>query len=170
MTRKTINVGQAQIGSGQNAGHCRRYMFLDKRGDGPIENDTEALRIDIPAHDVERVGPGGWPTISTAAMPVSSARSTQAAAPSPNSADATIFALVKRSSRKAIVQISTANSSTTLPGRDCARREAIETPETPPAQPRPNTGTRSTSARKPTRAAARASRLGVAMPVDEMVT
>ena len=36
MTRKTINVGQAQIGSGQNAGHCRRYMFLDKRRDGPL--------------------------------------------------------------------------------------------------------------------------------------
>ena len=58
MTRKTINVGQAQIGSGQNAGHCRRYMFLDKGWDGPIENHAEALRIDIPAHDVERVGPG----------------------------------------------------------------------------------------------------------------
>ena len=31
-----------------------------------------------------------WPSISTAAMPASSARSTQAAAPSPNSAEATI--------------------------------------------------------------------------------
>ena len=49
-----------------------------------------------------------------------------------------------------------------------ARRST--SPETPPAQPRPKTGTRSTSARKPMRAATRASRLGVAMPVDETVT
>ncbi len=57
-----------------------------------------------------------------------------------------------------------------MPGRAWARREAIERPEIPPAQPRPNTGTRETSDRKPMRRATRASRLGVAMPVEQTVT
>ena len=72
MTRKTINVGQAQIASGQNAGYCRRYMFLDKRRDGPIENHTEALRIDIPAHDVE----GARPSVVAAHLDHGNARFT----------------------------------------------------------------------------------------------
>jgi hypothetical protein len=81
-----------------------------------------------------------------------------------------MFALVSWSMRKAAVQISIATSSTVEPGRARASRLAMASPETPPAQPRPNTGTRSTSARKPMRPATRASRLGVAMPVEEMVT
>ena len=81
-----------------------------------------------------------------------------------------MLALVSWSMRKAAVQISIATSSTVEPGRARARRSAIAKPETPPAQPRPNTGTRSTSDRKPMRPATRASRLGVAMPVEEMVT
>lgn len=40
----------------------------------------------------------------------------------------------------------------------------------PPAQPRPNTGTRAASGRNPIRSMARASRLGVAMPVEDTVT
>ena len=106
---------------------------------------------------------------STAAMPPSVPRM-QAAAPSPNKAVATMFAFVSSSSRKASVHSSTATSSTIEPGRASARRAAIDSPETPPAQPRPKTGTRMTSARKPMRARTRASRLGVAMPVDETVT
>ena len=51
-----------------------------------------------------------------------------------------------------------------------ARRAAVARPLTPPAQPRPNSGTRSASARKPIFPATRASRLGVAMPVVETVT
>jgi hypothetical protein len=47
---------------------------------------------------------------------------------------------------------------------------SLGSPETPPAQPRPKTGTRSTSARNPNRPATLASRLGVAIPVDEIVT
>ena len=46
------------------------------------------------------------------------------------------------------MQSSIVTSSTLLPGRACARREAIDRPEAPPAQPRPNTGTRATSERK----------------------
>jgi len=72
--------------------------------------------------------------------------------------------------RKAAVQISIATSSTVEPGRARARRLAMARPDTPPAQPRPNTGTRSTSERNPMRPATRASRLGVAMPVEETVT
>ena len=57
-----------------------------------------------------------------------------------------------------------------MPGRAWARREAIERPEAPPAQPSPNTGTREMSERKPMRRATRASRLGVAIPVEQTVT
>ena len=46
----------------------------------------------------------------------------------------------------------------------------MENPETPPAQPRPKTGTRSTSGRNPIGPATLASRLGVAIPVEEIVT
>src|ERR1700722_17221237 len=145
-------------------------MFADERRDGPVENHAEALRIDVPAHDVQRIGP----SVLAVHLDGCNARFVgpqhASCGPIAEQRGGTIFALVKRSSRKAIVQISTATRSTTLPGRDCARREAIEKPETPPAQPRPNTGTRSTSARKPTWVAARASRLGVAIPVDEIVT
>ena len=38
------------------------------------------------------------------------------------------ISLGQSSSRKASVQISTATSNTTLPGRDCAKREAIDNP------------------------------------------
>ncbi len=63
-----------------------------------------------------------------------------------------------------------ATKSTVEPGRPAASRAARARPETPPAQPRPKTGTRSTSLRKPMRPSTRASRLGVAMPVEETVT
>ena len=104
------------------------------------------------------------------ARPASPVRTTQAAAPSPNKAVATMLAALSWSMRKAAVQISMATISTVEPGRARARRSAMASPLTPPAQPSPNTGTRSTSARKPMRPATRASRLGVAMPVDETVT
>ncbi len=81
-----------------------------------------------------------------------------------------MLAFVGRSPRNATVQTSTATISTFVPGCASARRQAIDRPETPPAQPRPNTGTRATSARKPICEATRASRLGVAMPVEETVT
>ena len=111
-----------------------------------------------------------WPLISISAIPPSPVRSTEAAAPSPNKAVATMFALVSSSSLNDSVHSSTATTSTTLPGRDCAMREAIDKPVTPPAQPKPKTGTRSISGRKPICSAARASRLGVAIPVEETVT
>src|ERR1700755_3107100 len=110
------------------------------------------------------------PAFSTCVAPPSPARSTIAAAPSPNRLTATILALVSSSWRSASEQSSMATSSTLVPGRDCARREAIDKPEAPPAQPRPNTGTRVTSDRKPIRRATRASRLGVAIPVEQTVT
>ncbi len=61
-------------------------------------------------------------------------------------------------------------NSTTDPGRARASRPASDRPVTPPAQPRPNTGTRSMSLRNPMSENTRASRLGVAMPVEETVT
>src|SRR6185437_5841479 len=110
------------------------------------------------------------PEFSMVVAPPSPARKIIAAAPSPNRLVATILALVSSSSRIASEQSSTATSSTLLPGRASARRDAIDRPETPPAQPRPNTGTRLTSERNPRRPATRASRLGVAIPVEQTVT
>ena len=99
-----------------------------------------------------------------------STRSTQAAAPSPNSAEEITSALAPRSPRKASVHNSTATTSTTSPGSARASRAPSARPATPPPQPRPNTGTRSALGLKPISAPTRASRLGVAMPVDETVT
>ena len=82
------------------------------------------------------------PEFSICVAPPSPARRIIAAAPSPNRLMATILALVSSSSRSASEHSSTATSSTLLPGRACASRAAIDRPDTPPAQPRPNTGTR----------------------------
>ena len=65
-----------------------------------------------------------------------------AAAPSPKSTVAMISAFCRRSARNDSVQVSTHTKSTLLPGAATARREARDSPETPAAQPRPNTGTR----------------------------
>ena len=61
-------------------------------------------------------------------------------------------------------------NSQLVPGSAAASRDARDRPLTPPAQPRPNTGTRRASVRRPIRGPTRASRLGVAMPVVETVT
>src|SRR5271156_4201020 len=58
MTGEAIDVFRNQSGAGQNAGDRRRDVLLRERGDRTIEDDPEALRIDSPAHDVERVRPG----------------------------------------------------------------------------------------------------------------
>ena len=104
------------------------------------------------------------------AQPRTSVRMTAAAAPSPNSASATMLALVSLSSLTASEHNSTATTRTLVPGCASARRAPIERPVTPPAHPKPNTGTRETSGRKFNAAAARVSKLGVAMPVEDTVT
>ena len=110
------------------------------------------------------------PVASIWVAPPSPARRIMAAAPSPNRLAATILALVNSSWRTASVQSSSATRSTLVPGRACARRDAIDSPDTPPAHPRPKTGTRDTSLRKPSLPATRASSVGVAMPVEHTVT
>ena len=104
------------------------------------------------------------------AMQCSPAVTTAAAAPSPNKAVATTAAGSSLSRRMEMEQVSTVTISHLLPGSAEARRAAVASPLTPPAQPRPKTGTRRISSRKPTRRAARVSRLGVAIPVVETVT
>ena len=104
------------------------------------------------------------------AIPPSPVRSTHAAAPSPNSAVATMSALLRSSSRNARLHNSTATNSTRAPGLAAASLAARASPETPPAHPSPKTGTRTASDRKSIRPIARASRLGVAIPVEETVT
>ena len=81
-------------------------------------------------------------------------RRMHAAALSPNKAVATMFDLLASLNRKASEQVSTATSKTVLPGAALAKRAAMAKPVTPPAQPRPNTGTRSTSDQKPISTAA----------------
>jgi hypothetical protein len=109
------------------------------------------------------------PLCSIRVAPPSPARKTIAAAPSPNRLTAMMLALVNSSWRSASKHSSTATSSTLVPGRACARREAIDRPEAPAAQPSPNACTRETSDRKPMRRATHASRLGLAMLVEQTV-
>ena len=98
------------------------------------------------------------------------ARSTAAAAPSPNNADEITSDLVPRSVREVSVHSSTTTTRTTSPGSARASRAPRVRPETPPAHPRPKTGTRMIDGRKPISGPTRASRLGVAIPVDDTVT
>ena len=87
------------------------------------------------------------------------------------SAEEITSALVPRSMRKASVQSSTTTTSTTSPGSARASRAPSERPDTPPAHPRPKTGTRIDRRDAiPFPGPTRASRLGVAMPVDDTVT
>src|SRR5580704_12969395 len=58
MARETIDVGEAQSRAAENAGKGGRDMFLGKGWDRSVENHAETLRVNIPAHDAERVGPG----------------------------------------------------------------------------------------------------------------
>ena len=110
------------------------------------------------------------PRPTTGPWSAGSELSTAAPAPSPNSAVAMMSAFCIRSMRNRSVQVSTATTSTRAPGRAAAISRAMDRPDTPPAQPRPNTGTRSRSGRNPISTAARASSVGVATPVEEMVT
>src|SRR3984957_10162025 len=61
VTGKAINILESQPRAGQNARNRRRNMLLREWRDFPVEYDAETLRIDSPAHDVERVWPGVLP-------------------------------------------------------------------------------------------------------------
>jgi hypothetical protein len=58
MTGKAIDIFENQSGAGQNPGSRRGDVLLRQWWDRPVKDDTEALRIDFPAHDAERFGPG----------------------------------------------------------------------------------------------------------------
>ena len=104
------------------------------------------------------------------ARPGEPARTTAAAAPSAKSAVETTFAAVSLSRRTARVHSSTVTNSTVFPGEASAKRAASASPLTPAAQPSPKTGMRAMSVRKSSRSRRRASRLGVAMPVEDALT
>ena len=87
----------------------------------------------LPAHDVEGVGPGVLGRgLDLQRGPPSPARTTAAAAPSPNRAVATMLTLLSSSSRNDRVQSSITTSSTLRPGWARASRAARPRPETPP--------------------------------------
>ena len=58
MTSKSIDIFENQSRAGQNPGNRRCNMPLRERWNGLVKDDAKALRIDLPAHDVDRVGPG----------------------------------------------------------------------------------------------------------------
>jgi hypothetical protein len=92
------------------------------------------------------------------------------AAPSPNSAVATILLFDVSLLRKVSAHSSTTRYITLLPGRASAIAAAREMPTTPPAQPRPKIGRRWMSRRILSRSTTSASRLGVATPVVDATT
>src|SRR5712664_4252605 len=57
MADEPVDVRHRQLHGCQNLGHGGVEMGGDEIGDGTAEDDTEAFRIDTPAHDAERVGP-----------------------------------------------------------------------------------------------------------------
>ena len=166
-----------------SCGACRRAALMKRRTGAAIfcstkrGSERESItrkpdRIDRPAHDVERARPGvlGRGTDLQHPLAAAPARRTAAAAPSPKRAEEITSAFVPRSMRHASVQSSTTTTSTTSPGSARASRAPSARPDTPPAQPRPNTGTRITVGRNPISGPTRASMLGVAIPVEDTVT
>jgi hypothetical protein len=167
---KPIDVAQDQAGAAENTDDGRRHVGLGERGDGAVEDHAEALRIDRPAHDVERVGP-----VVLAAHfdhrrcpPARTQHAGRRAIAEQGGGDDVRLGQLSR--RNASVHSSTATSNTTLPGRDCARRDAIDRPADAAGAAQAEYRHTLDVGRKPMRPATCASRLGVAMPVDEIVT
>ena len=102
--------------------------------------------------------------------PVPPLHTTAAAAPSPNSAVATMLLLVRSSRRNHSAHNSTTKSNTFDPGIACAIIAARARPTAPPTQPKPKIGKRRIVREKPRRSTRRASRLGVAIPVVDTTT
>ena len=58
MASEAIDICEPEPRAAENASDGGRYMLFGERRDRPVKNHAETLRVDIPAHDVERVGPG----------------------------------------------------------------------------------------------------------------
>src|SRR5580700_7905564 len=58
MTGEAIDIFESQSAAGQDDGDRRCDVRLREWRNRPVEYDAEALRIDSPTHDVERVRPG----------------------------------------------------------------------------------------------------------------
>ena len=100
----TDELRRLQLRRLDEAAHRRGHPLLDEARQRARQHHAETDRIDRPAHDVERARPGvlGGGT-DAAILRVRPARSTAAAAPSPNSAEEITSALELRSMRKASV-------------------------------------------------------------------
>src|SRR5271154_3464516 len=57
MTGEPVDVRQLQAAAIENAGDGGRDIRLGERRNGSVKYDSEAVGIDIPAHDVERIRP-----------------------------------------------------------------------------------------------------------------
>jgi hypothetical protein len=97
-------------------------------------------------------------------------RNSTPAAPSPNKAVDTNIAGLGSLTRRHRLHRSTVRNSTCAPSVACASRVARARPATPPPQPRPKIGSRSTVGLSLRRLNSLASRLGIASPVIVLVT
>src|SRR5580692_8860471 len=137
----------------------RRQRLAHQRGQFGAEHDAKTVVLDVPTHDVLGIGPAPFADGDNAP-----------AAPSPNSAVDTNIAGLGSLMRRHRLHRSTVRNSTCAPSVACARRVARARPATPPPQPRPKIGSRSTVGLSLRRLNSLASRLGMASPVIVLVT
>src|SRR5271168_3367081 len=57
MASKAIDLGESQSRATENARDRRRNMFFCEWRNGSVKNHPEPFRVDIPAHDIECIGP-----------------------------------------------------------------------------------------------------------------
>ncbi len=129
----------------------RGHSLLDESRQRAREHHPKAYGIDRPAHDVERARPGVLGRrLQLAATPRAAS---PAKRPPPHhrrkGPKKSRLLLFRDRDAGVSVQSSITTTSTTSPGSARASRAPSAKPETPPAQPRPNTGTRITPAAIP---------------------
>ena len=129
-------------------------LCLDERRDRAVEHDREARVLDVPAHDPQRVGPqllGRAGDPREAVLAAGDDRRRGAVAEQRGRDHGGGIVAVEPDRDRAGLDRDEQPAAPGLGRRRAARRSTR--PLTPPAQPRPKTGTRRTSSRKPTRCA-----------------
>src|SRR5271155_4990263 len=58
MASEAIDIGEPQFRATEDARNRGRYVLFGERRNGSVKNHAETFRVDIPAHDIERIGPG----------------------------------------------------------------------------------------------------------------
>ena len=136
----------------------------------PVASTSQPITSSVSRHSVLRAARISSAGVLPAAGGRSAPTTSAAAAPSENSEVATRLRRVTSLRWKVRLQSSSATSSTRDPGCASARSRARASPAAPPAQPSPHSGVREMSPRNGSAFASRASRLGVASPVEDTNT